>query len=127
MKSPRFSTRIRLVVKLLLGVILVLLIWMGMRPAAVEIDVADTVRGVLEVTVNEDGETRIRDPYLISAPLAGRLLRVEWEPGDVISEGQIIAAIDDHIVALAAKECIAPAAANQSIIPQAAGKLIVAP
>lgn len=94
MKSPRFSTRIRLVVKLLLGVILVLLIWMGMRPAAVEIDVADTVRGVLEVTVNEDGETRIRDPYLISAPLAGRLLRVEWEPGDVISEGQIIAAID---------------------------------
>ena len=46
------------------------------------------------VTVNEDGETRIREPYLISAPLSGRLMRVELEPGDAIKKDQIIAAID---------------------------------
>ena len=73
---------------------LALLVWWGLRPAPVEIDTAAAERGVLEITVEEDGETRIRDPYLISAPLSGRLVRVELEPGDTISRGQVIAAID---------------------------------
>ncbi len=75
-------------------VVVALLIWMGMRPQAVEVDVATISQGTLEITVDEDGETRIREPYLISAPLSGRLVRVELEPGDSISKGQVIAAID---------------------------------
>ncbi|MDF1849712.1 MAG: HlyD family efflux transporter periplasmic adaptor subunit [Verrucomicrobiales bacterium] len=73
---------------------LLLLVWLGFRPKAVEVDLAEITRGLLEVTVDEDGETRIREPYLISAPLGGRLIRVELEPGDIISEGQVLAAID---------------------------------
>ncbi len=68
--------------------------WLGLRPRPVEVDAATAVRGPFEMTVEEDGETRIREPYLISAPLAGRLVRVELEPGDLIAKGQILAAID---------------------------------
>lgn len=71
-----------------------LLIWFGFRPRPVEVDVATVSRGVFELSVEEDGETRIRDPYLITAPLVGRLVRVELEPGDRISAGQVIASID---------------------------------
>lgn len=70
------------------------LIYLGARPKPVEVDFGEVTLGPLVVTVNEDGETRIRDPYLISSPLAGRLLRVELEPGDVIRRDQILAAID---------------------------------
>lgn len=71
-----------------------MLLWAGFRPRPVEVDVAPVSQGTLQVTVDEDGETRIREPYLISAPLAGRLMRVELEPGDSISKDQIIASID---------------------------------
>jgi HlyD family secretion protein len=70
------------------------LIFAGLRDQPVEVDLGMIARGPLLVTVNEDGETRIRDPYLISAPLAGRLLRIELEPGDAIAKGDTIAAID---------------------------------
>ena len=70
------------------------LVYLGFRPKVVEVDIGEVVTGPLQVTVDEDGETRIREPYLISAPLAGRLLRVELEPGDPIAHGQILAAID---------------------------------
>ena len=62
------------------------------NPAAV--DLGEVTRGPMMVTVNEDGETRVREPYLISAPLAGRLLRVELEPGDPVSKGEVLLAID---------------------------------
>jgi HlyD family secretion protein len=70
------------------------LVYSGLRSKPVEVDLGDIARGPLLVTVNEDGVTRIRDPYLISAPLAGRLLRVELEPGDTIAKGDTVAAID---------------------------------
>lgn len=88
----RQSARLGLRIALAGGV--VALAWLGMRPRPVEVDAATVVRGPFELTVEEDGETRIRDPYLISAPLSGRLERVELEPGDLISEGQVIASID---------------------------------
>jgi HlyD family secretion protein len=70
------------------------LVYSGLRSQPIEVDFGDITRGPLLVTVNEDGETRIRDPYLISAPLAGRLLRVELEPGDTIARGDTVSAID---------------------------------
>lgn len=91
-KSPQsILKRLRWIVAI---VILTILVWLGMRPKPVEVDLATISRGPIEVTVDEDGETRIRDPYLISAPLAGRLVRVELEPGDPIARNQVIAAID---------------------------------
>ena len=79
--------RIGLVV-LVLGAILV---W-AFRPAPVPADFATVARGPLEVTVDEEGQTRIRDRYVVSAPVPGRMERIELEPGDpVIARKTILA------------------------------------
>ena len=56
----------------------------GLIPAPIEVDLATIERGSIRVTVDQDGKTRIREKYVVSAPLAGRLLRVELEPGDEV-------------------------------------------
>ncbi|MDB5388522.1 MAG: yknX 2 [Planctomycetaceae bacterium] len=54
----------------------------GFLPKPVGADLDRVVRGPLQVTVSEDGKTRVKHRYSISSPLAGQLLRVELEPGD---------------------------------------------
>jgi HlyD family secretion protein len=39
-------------------------------------------RGPLQVAIEEDGRTRIKDRYVVSTPLAGRILRIQLRPGD---------------------------------------------
>ena len=43
-------------------------------------------------TVDQDGKTRIRERYTVSAPLAGRLLRIELDPGDEVDAGETLVA-----------------------------------
>ena len=57
------------------------LIVYGLWPAPVEADLARVVRGSIRETVDQDGKTRIRERYIVSAPLAGRLQRIELEAG----------------------------------------------
>lgn len=59
----------------------------GFWPQRVEVDVAQVTRGSLEVTVNDDGETRIREKYVVSTPVAGKLLRVQLHAGDFVEQG----------------------------------------
>src|SRR5512145_459373 len=59
-------------------------------PRAVSVDVANVARGPLQVTINEDGKTRIKERYIVSTPLGGRLLRVELHPGDAVQAGQTL-------------------------------------
>ena len=58
---------------------------MALWPETTEVDIVAVARGPLEVTIDEEGETRVRERFLVSAPVAGRLLRVELEPGDRVS------------------------------------------
>ena len=60
-------------------------------PNPVEVEVATVTRGPLVVTVNEDGRTRVKDRYLVSAPITGSLARLDLEAGDTIEEGQVLA------------------------------------
>lgn len=60
-------------------------------PNPVEVEVATVARGPLVVTVNEDGRTRVKDRYLVSAPITGNLARLDLEAGDPIEEGQVLA------------------------------------
>jgi HlyD family secretion protein len=64
----------------------------GMRPAPVEADLAKVTRGLIRETVDQDGKTRIRERYTVSAPLAGRLLRINLDPGDKVEAGKTILA-----------------------------------
>ena len=61
------------------------------RPQPVPVDIASVVRGALRVTVDEEGMTRVRERYVISAPVAGRLQRLELKPGNPVSPGTVIA------------------------------------
>jgi HlyD family secretion protein len=59
-------------------------------PRAVPVDVAPVLRGPLQVTVNEDGRTRIKDRSVVSTPLGGRLQRVELHAGDAVERGKTL-------------------------------------
>ena len=79
--------RIAAVVIVLGGV----LAW-AFRPSAVPADFARVDRGSLRVTVDEEGRTRVRDRYVVSAPLPGRMQRIELEPGDPVVAGKTVLA-----------------------------------
>ncbi|MEM7635244.1 MAG: HlyD family efflux transporter periplasmic adaptor subunit, partial [Pseudomonadota bacterium] len=62
-------------------------------PQPVAVDLAAVDHGRLEVTVDEEGETQVREIYRISAPIAGKLERVDIEVGDRVLAGQRIARV----------------------------------
>lgn len=62
-------------------------------PRRVPVDVAPVDMGRFELAVEEDGKTRVRERYAVSAPLQGRLLRIELDVGDPVSRGDLLAAI----------------------------------
>ena len=62
-------------------------------PTAVQVDVAAVSSGPLAVTVDEEGVTRVRDRFIVSAPVSGRGLRIELEPGDCVKRGQVVARV----------------------------------
>ena len=66
----------------------------GFMPKPVQIDAVQAKKGSLRVTVDEEGKARVRDRFVISAPVAGYLRRVELEVGDSIAKGQIVAELE---------------------------------
>lgn len=67
----------------------------GLLPQPVPVDVRTVGRGSLIVRVGDDGVTRIRERHMILAPLAGRMRRVDLDPGDVVAAGStVITTID---------------------------------
>ena len=75
---------------LAVGAVLALALW----PETVGVDAAVVTRGPLLVAVEEEGRTRVRDRFMVSAPVSGRVLRIELEPGDRVEHGDIVARLD---------------------------------
>lgn len=77
------------------GVLLLalLLVW-GFLPKPAGVDVREIGRDTLSVTVTEEGKTRVIDRYIVSAPIAGYVRRIELEVGDSVSAGQVVAHLD---------------------------------
>ncbi len=61
-------------------------------PRPVPVDLVTLNPGPMTVTVEEEGKTRIRDVYVLSAPVAGRVLRIEARVGDAVEAGQTVLA-----------------------------------
>ncbi len=61
-------------------------------PQPILVDVGVVARGAMVVTVDEEARTQVRDPYVVSTPIAGRLMRVTLEPGDYVEQGKTIVA-----------------------------------
>jgi HlyD family secretion protein len=64
-----------------------------LMPRPVPVETAAVTRGHFVATVDEDGKTRVRERYVVAAPLAGRLTRVGLKAGDKVASDEIIASI----------------------------------
>ena len=64
-------------------------------PRAVEVDLTEVRRGPMIAATVEEGETRIRDVFVLSAPIQGRALRIEIDEGDaVVAHKTVVAEIE---------------------------------
>src|SRR5512145_605606 len=86
----RRSRRVRIFWTVAAAVVVIAIV-LSMLPDAVEADIAKADRGDVRVEVVDEGRTRMHDVYVISAPITGRVLRVEVEPGDEVAAGAIVA------------------------------------
>jgi HlyD family secretion protein len=93
-------------------------------PGPVDVDTAPVSIGPMQVTVDEDGETRAHDRYVVSAPVAGRVSRIELHEGDPVKQGQVVAVMwplplsarerDEQLARIAAAEALKKAADEQA-------------
>jgi HlyD family secretion protein len=72
----------------------------ALRPRPVAVEMAAVRVGPMQVTVDESGRTRVRDRYVVAAPLGGELMRVTLRPGDAVETGALLARIVPQAPAL---------------------------
>jgi HlyD family secretion protein len=70
-----------------LSAVLAIAFW----PRAVEVELGAVDRGTVREEVVDEGRTRMREVYVVAAPVSGRLLRVAVEPGDAVRAGEGVA------------------------------------
>ncbi|MEM9902392.1 MAG: HlyD family efflux transporter periplasmic adaptor subunit [Pseudomonadota bacterium] len=66
--------------------------WLAFRPQPMLVDLDTVTRGAMQVTIDEEGRTQVHDPYIVSTPVAGRLMRVRVDPGDPVTRGVTVVA-----------------------------------
>jgi HlyD family secretion protein len=64
-----------------------------LRPEPVRVETARAMRRPLQVTVDEEGETRVRDRFVLAAPVPGRVARIALREGDSVRRGTVVARI----------------------------------
>ena len=77
----------------IVGIGLLTLIVVGLLPKPLPAEIAVVSRGDLQVTVNEEGMTRVKNRYVIASPVAGQLRRIDWKPGAVVEAGKTVLAV----------------------------------
>jgi HlyD family secretion protein len=73
------------------GIAAVALLAWAFAPRPVEVETAVATRGRFEQTLEEDGRTRVKDRYTVSAPVAARLARIQLRVGDAVKAGDAVA------------------------------------
>ncbi len=68
------------------------LVWL-LRAAPVRVELGSVDRGPLEVTVSEEGRTRVRQRYVVATPVTGRLERIALDEGDAVAAGAVVARV----------------------------------
>ena len=71
-----------------------------LQPRAILVEVAPVVEQRFTAVIEEDGRTRLRDRFVVSAPLAGRVPRSTLRAGDLVKVGQTLATITPNIAPL---------------------------
>ncbi len=99
-------------------IVVLALIALMMRPSSVSVDAAMVQRGTLSIRVEEQGRTRARHRYTVSAPIGGQLLRPGVQVGQRVQEGDVLVRIapppEDPRTEATARADLAAAVARQS-------------
>jgi len=82
----------RILTALAIAGALAALVW-ALIPRPVLVESATAIKGKFVATVDEDGKTRVRERYVVAAPLAGRLTRVRLKAGDSVKADEAVATI----------------------------------
>ena len=69
------------------------LLWVLFAPDPVKVELVQVTEGPMQVTVNNQGQVRLHDKYIVAAPVAAELQRIEWHDGDPIKRGQLVATL----------------------------------
>lgn len=72
--------------------LVLLLVW-AFWPRPIEVEVGAVSRGVFERAVQEDGKTRLRERYVVSSPLTGRVQRITLKQGDAVTRDAVLATL----------------------------------
>lgn len=75
----------------------VALAWMAWRKPPLRVETARVARGALEVRLEHEGRTRVRDRHVIRAPLDGSLRRISLRTGDAVEAGATMIAVVDPL------------------------------
>ena len=67
---------------------------LALRPTPIRVEVARVERGSLQVTIDAEGKTRVRDRFVVAAPVTGKLARIELKRGNTVAHDEIVARID---------------------------------
>lgn len=88
----------RTVIVVLIGITaLGSLLWVSFRPDPVPVDLYTVTSGPLQVTIDVDGQTRVRELYEIAAPITGVVRRSPVAVGDPVIGGETVVAIVDPV------------------------------
>lgn len=78
------------------GIFILLLLWSLFRETPVTVEVGTVKRGEMLVTIDGEGKTRVRDKFIVTAPVSGRMSRLKQNEGDQIWKDSVITAIDPN-------------------------------
>ena len=79
------------------AIILVAAIVIGLWPQPIPVETAPAAVGVLRATVNEEGKTRVKQRYVVSAPVTGQLRRIAFKAGAEVHAGETVLAVIDPL------------------------------
>ena len=66
----------------------------GLLPRAMDVDLVNVSRGSLQVTIEEEGRTRLKERFVISAPTSGVMQRIEAKVGTPVQKGQTVVVLE---------------------------------
>lgn len=69
------------------------LAWLVFAPDPLRVEVARIAQGPLQVTINNQGYVRAHDKYVIAAPVAAEVERIDLHEGDAVVKGQPVASL----------------------------------
>lgn len=114
-----------------LSLVVIVALFFLLQPPPTLVEASVVARQPFLLTIQDQGRTRAYNPFLVAAPITGRLLRVDLDEGDKVSKNQVIARValqpqDQRTLAVEQANLVAAEArlrAEQANLEEAQGTL----